>query len=122
MRAGETLFERVAAVVHYTGSIPLNPLPPIRDVKSQDDAESAVLEWAKRRGYYGRVVPIALVYRIAGTQDLRVKMWVDSEECSFYADEIPMPCSLCRTHSGDILLDCDATVFFTHYVKLTGDL
>lgn len=119
-QADTTLLERAAALAATTGIPALYPLPPVRDVKSPKEADDAVLEYAEQRRHYGKVNPVAIVYRVSGTQDLRAKIWVnDSDDCCIDPEGLPMPCRLYHAPgTTDILADCDAEVYFRHYARM----
>ena len=110
-QADTTLLERAGAVAKHSSC---GPLPPVRDVKSDREAEEAVLELAEQRAVAFR--PAALVYRIAGSQDLRAKLWIWSGLLEL--DKIPLPCRV--SHSRDsrgAVVDCDAQDYYSSLTK-----
>jgi len=117
-QADTTLLERASAMAERSGHRALWPLPPVRDVKSEKEAEDVLLELAEQHGA-DLIRPVALVYRLKGSQDLRAKTWLGDIE---YLDlaRFPMPCRLYRSRDGSCVLgDCDAQVL---YDSLAGKL
>ena len=118
-----TMLERVDAVAQRSGCTALWPLAPVRDVKSAKEAEDAVIELAERqksyaaRPYVDR--PVALVYRVKGSQDLRAKVWIGGVDL-LDLQRVPLPCRLYRSRDMTcILADCDAGDFYKSLVKGT---
>lgn len=116
-----TLLERTDAVAQRSGCSALWPLAPIRDVKSVQEAEDAVLELAERQKSYAAKPyvdrPVAIVYRVKGSQDLRAKVWLGGVDLlDLY--QIPLPCRLHRSRDlSCIMADCDAEIFYNSLVK-----
>ena len=116
-RQGDTtLLERASAMAERSGHRALWPLPPVRDVKSEKEAEDILLELAEQHKA-DLLRPVALVYRLKESQDLRAKIWLGDTD---YLDlaRLPMPCRLHRTRDCQhVLADCDAEVFYRSCAK-----
>lgn len=110
-----TLLERTDAVAQRSGCSALWPLVPVRDVKSGREAEDAVVELAEMRGSDSER-PVAVVYRVAGTQDVRAKVWLGGLSL-LYLDRIPLPCRLYRNREQCIMADCDAQDFYNSLTR-----
>ncbi len=112
-----TLLERAAAVADRSGCTALWPLHPVRDVKSEREAEDILAELSEQTLSHSATRPVAIVYRIAGTQDLRAKLWLGGVDCLDLSG-LPLPCRLHRTRDGQhVLADCDAELFYKSCTK-----
>ena len=120
-QADTTLLERTDAVAQRSGCTALWPLAPVRDVKSAQEAEDAVLELAERQKSYAAKPyvdrPVAVVYRVKGSQDLRAKVWLGGLDL-LDPQRIPLPCRLYRSRDlSCIMADCAAEDFYKSLVK-----
>ena len=120
-QADTTLLERTDAVAQRSGCSALWPLAPVRDVKSAQEAEDAVLELAERQKSYAAKPyvdrPVAVVYRVKGSQDLRTKVWLGGVDL-LDPQRIPLPCRLYRSRDlSCIIADCNAEDFYKSLVK-----
>lgn len=120
-QADTTLLERTDAVAQRSGCTALWPLAPVRDVKSAQEAEDAVLELAERQKSYAAKPyvdrPVAVVYRVKGSQDLRAKVWLGGLDL-LDPQRIPLPCRLYRSRDlSCIMADCSAEDFYKSLVK-----
>lgn len=114
-QADTTLLERAAALA---GRICRFPLAPVRDVRSVQEATLAVLEIAEQRKYDG-TWPIALVYRVKGTEHLSAAEYVGPGDL-LDLTKAPLPCRLEKSRDGTcVVLHCDAQDFYNSLVRRT---
>lgn len=118
-QADTTLLERASAVAQRSGHRALWPLAPVRDVRHWREAENTLLELAEQRRGDDSVRPIALVYRIAGTQDLRVKAYAGPGRL-LDLSKAPLPCRVERSRDKScVVIDCDAQTFYDSLLEKT---
>lgn len=120
-QADTTLLERTDAVAQRSGCTALWPLAPVRDVKSIQEAEDAVLELAERQKSYAAKPyvdrPVAIVYHVKGSEGLRAKVWLGGVDL-LDLHRIPLPCRLYRSRDlSCVMADCDAEDFYKSLVK-----
>lgn len=107
-----TLLERAAAVAERSGCTALWPLHPVRDVKSEREAEDILAELSEQALSHQATRPIALVYRVKGTEHLRATEYVGSGDL-LDLTRVPLPCRLEKSRDGTcVVLHCDAQDFY----------
>ena len=110
-QADTTLLERATALVDAFGAAVLGRLPPVRDVRSLQEAENIVLELGEQNR--GRA---DLVYHVRGGDSLMGVVRLGSLLVD--TDNIPMPCRLTRSRDGTAaLLWCDAQVLYSKLLR-----
>jgi len=112
-----TLYERACAVAQRSGCQALWPLAPLRDVKNAQEAEDAAIELSEQLRPCPALRPVAVVYRVKDTQELRVKVWLGGVDLLDLC-RIPLPCKLYRSRDQScVMADCDAEVFYKSLAK-----
>ena len=118
-QADTTLLERAAALAERMGRRALFPLAPVRDVRSLQEAELAVLELAEQRKHDDAAWPIALVYRVKGTEHLRAAEYVGPGDL-LDLTRAPLPCQLAKSRDGTcVVLHCEAQDFYDSLARRT---
>lgn len=112
-----TLLERAGAVAQRSGCQALWPLPPVRDVKSAQEAEDSVIELSEQLRPCPALRPVAIVYRVKNENDIRAKVWLGGVDM-LDPTRIPLPCRLYRSRDQScIIADCDAGVLYNSLTK-----
>ena len=116
-QADTTLLERTDAVAQRSGCPALWPLAPVRDVKSVQEAEDAAIELSEQLRPCPALRPVAIVYRVRGSEGLRAKVWLGGLDM-LDLHRVPLPCRLHRSRDlSCVLADCDAEDFYKSLVK-----
>ena len=104
-----TLLERATAVAATVACLPA--LPPVRDVKSPQEAEDMAVELGEQAR--GRA---DLVYRVRGDRTLMAMIRLGSLLVD--TDNMPMPCRLFRSRDCScVLLACEARTYYAYRLR-----
>ena len=114
----KTLYERACDVARERPERIV--LPPVRDVKSEKEAEDTLMELCETLTFHPTSGACALVYRVKGGKDLRALISKGQPDV-LYLPEMPLPCTLRMGRDGkSVLACCDAEAYYATILGNNG--